>query len=426
MAVFRFRMYWLGFLLVIFTGSLYAQVDTSKILHATDTLPVKADTALRIINLNPYITLHVDSSINYDLDINKDSSRYYWFLRNAPVGLRINKDNGVISFKAEKSYFLSGRLKYDQEYKVQLGVQNLSDPREKVDTFFTVVFYNTEIVLSKLKPSVSSLIYIDEGDTLSFKVQCENGSFPIENISTLVNVPLKNYVAINKCNDEFSWVIPFDFVKETDSGKVKIFTISLISTDKFFNRDTALVKVIVRDALNFPFRLQEYNKVVKDIELYTTQLKFTFKELDKKVKSTKTTRSTFDLASGTTAMSGAVMATSTSESAKNLGKVMPSVGVALVPVKEAVSPVKTYEQNSASLVRTSIKRLDYTLSDNALSGERDPDILTKITKLRNELKQIQVQLLDIPMVDTGEMTKEQLDEYFNNPKVNKKYKLSKH
>jgi hypothetical protein len=288
-----------------------------------------------------------------------------------------------------------------------------------------VVFYNTEIVVSRLKPSVSSTLLIDEGDTLSFKVQCDNGSFPVESITTLVNVPLKNYTAINKCNEQFNWAIPYDFVKETDSGKVRIFTISFIGVDKFYNRDTALVKIIVRDALNYPFRLQEYNKIINDVEIYTLQLKFTFKELDKKVRSTKNTRSTFDLASGTTALSGAVLATQTSESAKNLGKVMPSVGVTLVPVKEAVSPVKTYEQNSAALVRTNIKRLDYVVQDNALSGERDPDILTKINKIRSELKQIQVQLIDIPMIDSGGMTKEQLDEYFNNPKVNKKYKLSK-
>ena len=49
----------------------------------------------------------------------------------------------------------------------------------------------------------------------------------------------------------------------------------------------------------------------------------------------------------------------------------------------------------------------------------------EINKIRSELKQIQVQLIDIPMIDSGGMTKEQLDEYFNNPKVNKKYKLSK-
>lgn len=425
MTQYRLRICFVVSLLVIFTGVAKAQVDSIPVHPRVDTIPVNTDTILRIINLNPYFSLHVDSSLNYNLDINKDSSRYFWFIKNAPVGLRIDKDNGTISFKADKAYFLSGRLKYDQEYRVVLGVQNLNMPAERVDTFFTVVFYNTEIVASKLKPSVSSTLLIDEGDTLSFKVQCEAGSFPIESITTLVNVPLKNYVAVNKCNDEFNWPIPYDFVKDNDPTKERVFNISFIGVDKFFNRDTAVVKVIVRDALNYPFRLTEYNKIISDIEIYTLQLKYTFKELDKKVRGTKNTRSTFDLASGTTALSGAVLLTSDNASSQNLGKVMPSVGVTLVPVKEAVAPVKSYENNSAALVRTSIKRLDYTVQDNSLSGEKDPDILPKIAKLRNELKQIQVQLIDIPMIDSGGMTKEQLDEYFNNPKVNKKYKLSK-
>lgn len=431
MGLFRFKWSWLSLALIVLHSSLQAQVtdttaDSTIRVPLKDSLPVVAtDTVLRIVNLNPYFTIHVDSAINYDLDINKDSSYYYWFLRNAPVGLKIDKDKGIISFKAEKSYFLSGRLKYDQEYRVQLGVQNLKNPKEKVDTFFTVLFYNTEIVVSQLKPSVNSTIFIDEGDTLSFRVQCDEGSFPVENIATLVNVPLKNYQAINKCNDEFRWPVPFDFVRETDSAKMKVVQLTFISSDKFYNHDTATIKVYVRDALNYPFRVQEYNKVVQDIELYIYQLKFTFKELDKKVRRTKNTRTSFDLTSGTTALTGAVLGASGTQSSANLSRVMPSIGVGLVPVKEAVSPVKNYEQNSASQVRTSIKRLEYTLSDNALTGERDPEILNKITKLRSELKQTQVQLIDIPMVDTGGMTKEELDAYFNSPKVNKKYRTSR-
>src|SRR6476620_6410453 len=136
-----------------------------------------ADTQVRIINLNPFITLHVDSSLIYKLDINKNQQGYYWFLRNAPVGLKINKDDGLLTFKAEKSFFLSGKLKYDTEYKVSLGVQNLKDAKERFDTLFTLVFYNTEIVPSRVKPSVSNTLYVDEGDTINFRVQCEPGSF---------------------------------------------------------------------------------------------------------------------------------------------------------------------------------------------------------------------------------------------------------
>ncbi|HQD09053.1 MAG TPA: hypothetical protein PLQ65_05285 [Flavihumibacter sp.] len=389
------------------------------------TLVVPVDTALRIINLNPYITLHVDSSMEYNLDINKDSSRYFWYLRNAPVGLRINKDDGVLSFKADKSFFLSGRLKYDQEYKVYLGVQNLANPKEKVDTSFTLVFYNTEIVISQVKPSVNSVVYIDEGDTLSFNVQCEAGSFPIEHMNTIVNAPLRSYTSVTKCNDRFVWPVPFDFVKETDSAKVRVFNISFIGSDKFFNKDTAIIKVIVRDALNYPFRQVEYEKMVKEVNKYILALKYTFRELDKKVKNTKSARSTFDIASGTSALTGTALATSTSKSSQNVGKVLPSVGVALVPVKEAASPTKTYEQNSASAIRGCIKRLDYVLSDNMLIGEKDPEILTKLAKIRAELKAVQVQLVDVPLVDTGEFSEEELNNYFNSPKVNKKYKLTR-
>ena len=103
---------------------------------------------------------------------------------------------------------------------------------------------------------------------------------------------------------------------------------------------------------------------------------------------------------------------------------MPSVGVALVPVKEAVAPSKTTEQNSASLVRSDIKRLQYLLTDNMLIGEKDPDIVKKTTKLRDELTQVQLQLIDVPIVEDN-TNSEELDRYFNSPKVNKKYRLKK-
>ena len=76
------------------------------------------DSSLRIINLNPYFSEHVDSTLSYQFQINRDQSKYYWFLKNSPVGLKINKDDGLLTFKAEKSYFLSGKLKYDFPYKV--------------------------------------------------------------------------------------------------------------------------------------------------------------------------------------------------------------------------------------------------------------------------------------------------------------------
>lgn len=396
--------------------------------QGTDTVPaIQVDSTLRIINLNPYITLHVDSSLNYNLEVNRNQStgKYFWYLRNSPIGLRINKDNGLLSFKADKSYFLSGKLRYDQPYNVILGVQNLNNPQERIDTSLTLVFYNTEIIPSRVKPSVSSTLYVDEGDVVSFKVQCETGSFPIEHITFFANSPLKNFTLVKACDDEFTWSAPYDFVKETDSAKVKVVMLSFVGTTRFMVKDTANVRVIVRDALNYPLAVQEYQLQAKYVNSYILQLKYTFLQLDKRVRKVKNTRTSFDITSSTTALTGSVMVSSSDPSTQKAGKILPSVGVSLVPIKEAVAPQKVYDQNQASLVRTSIKRLEFMLRDNALLADRDPDIVKKTARLHEELKQIQIQLIDIPVELTTEMTEDELNEYFNSPKVNKKYRTSR-
>ena len=382
------------------------------------------DTVLRIRNLNPYISLHVDSSLSYLLEINKEPSHYYWFLKNAPVGLRIGKDNGTLSFKADKSFFLSGRLKYDYEYRVNLGVQNLDNPRERVDTSFTLIFYNTEIIPSRVKPSINNVVLVDEGDTVRFTVQCDVGNFPIEEITYSTNYPIKALTNLRKCGDEFAWAIPYDFIKDGDTAITRSLYISIVGANKFNTRDTALVRLIVRANINYPQRIVEFNALHKEVENYILQLKGNFMVLDKSVKGTKNTRTTFDMTSATTALSGTVFSSMESEGAQNAGKILPSVGVALVPVKEAVAPNKVYEQNSAGLIRNSIKRLDFTLTDNTLVGDKDPDILTKNKRIRDELKQVQMQLIDVPLVEF-ESTPEELDQYFNSPKVKKKYRVKK-
>jgi hypothetical protein len=387
--------------------------------------PVSVDTVLRIKNLNPYFTLHVDSTLQYPLEINRDQSDYYWFLRNSPIGVRINKDNGMLSVKVEKSYFLSGKLKYDNEYKVTVGVQSLTNPKEKVDTSFTILFYNTDIIPSKVKPSVSGTLYIDEGETVSFKVQCENGSFPIDNITFFSNTPLINYSVIRECNQDFTWSPGFDFVKDSDSAKVKVVNLSFVGANRFMLKDTAVVRIVVRDALNYPLALDEYNKQVRAVSTYILQLKYTFLQLDKNVKKVKTTRTTFDITGSATALTGSILNSSTNESTAKTGRVLPSVGVSLVPVKEAVAPPKTFDQNQASLIRSSIKRLEYMLRDNSLIGDRDAQITTKANRLKEELKQIQIQLIDIPIEITNNMTEEELNQYFNSPKVNRKYRIKK-
>lgn len=161
----------------------FGQIPSVHTAAQTDSLVQIQDSVLRIRNLNPYFTLHVDSTLNYDLEINKVASHYYWYIKNSPLGLKINKDNGQLSFKASKAYFLSGKLKYDYPYKVNVGVQNLQNPAEQVDTSFTILFFTTDIIPSRLKPSVNNILSVDEGDTINFRIECEEGSFPLENIS---------------------------------------------------------------------------------------------------------------------------------------------------------------------------------------------------------------------------------------------------
>lgn len=400
--------------------------DTTSIHH----IPIPADTvrfddsALRIKNLNPYFTLHVDSTISYQFEINRDPSKYFFLLENAPVGLKI-RENGMLFFRADKSFFLSGKLKYDHEYKVKLAVQNLNDPRDRVDTSFTIVFFTTEIIPSHVKPTVSSVLYMDEGDTISFRVQCETGTYPIESINFYSSTPIKTNSLIRACNDDFTWSPPYDFVKETDSGKTKLVQLYFVGTNKVFMRDTAVIKIYVKDALNYPLMVDQYNQVAKNMRTYILQLKYVFVQLDKKVRKTKSTRTDFDMTTAGTALSGTVFSAQPSQSAKTTGAILPSVGLAVVPVKETVAPTPTTEQNQAGLIRASIKRLDFTLKDNPLLGEKDPDIVKKITTLKTELKQTQVQLIDIPLEEVTGMTEEQLNAYFDNPKHNKKYRLKK-
>ncbi len=423
------------FALLAASVSLIAVEATGQELSQTDTLPVKhadsvvkqqpADTVLRITNLNPYFTLHVDSLLQYQLEINKNPSKYYWYIRNSPVGVRLNKDDGTLTVKVQKSFFLSGKLKYDNEYKVSVGVQSLTDPTDKVDTSLTIVFFNTDVIPSRVKPSVSGTLYVEEGETVNFKVQCENGSFPIENITFFSNTPLINYSVIRECNQDFSWSPGFDFVKESDSSRVRVVNLSFVGSTRFSSKDTAVVRIVVRDALNYPLALEEYNKQVKAVSTYILQLKYTFLQLDKTVKKTKSTRTTFDITGSATALSGSILTSSTNESTQKTGRVLPSVGVSLVPVKEAVAPPKTFDQNQASLIRSSIKRLEYMLRDNSLIGDRDSQIMSKANRLKEELKQIQIQLIDIPIEITNNMTEEELNQYFNSPRVNRKYRIKK-
>jgi hypothetical protein len=386
--------------------------------------PAIVDTPLRITNLNPYFTVQVDSSLSYQLLINKDEKKYYWFLRNSPVGMKISKD-GLLTFKAEKSFFLSGKLKYDQEYAIKLGVQNLSDPAERIDTSVTLVFYNTEILQPKVKFTVSNTLIVEEGKPVEFGVVCESGNFPIEDILFSSSVPISDYKMVKRCDDHFSWTPPFDFVSDTDTGKQRTVLLSFIGSTRFKVRDTAVVRIIVKDALNYPYAAQEHATVTSNIKYYILQLQYVFYQLDKQIRGTKRARTGFDLTAASSALTGTILNTSSSKSSQNTGKVLPSVGVALTPIKEATAPNKSVEQNQASVIRSAIKRLNYMMNDNVLIGERDPDVTRKTAKLREELRQVQVQLVDVPVELATEISEKELNDYFNSPKVNKKYRLNK-
>jgi len=396
----------------------------------TDSIPehpvfVPIDTVLRINNINPYFTIHVDSVLNYDLHINKNPANYYWYLKQAPVGVKIDRNTGSLYFKADKSFFRSGKLKYDLPYRVELGVQSLTDPNERVDTALTIMFYSTEIMPSKVKPGVLGTMYVEEGDTIRFRIQCETGTFPLEQITFNSNIPISPYFPIRKCDDEFFWMVPYDFIKENDTTRQRMLQLQFIGSDKFFNKDTAFVSIAVKPGINYPQKYQEHKKVSDEMKAYIQNLKLTFYVLSKTIKSNKSTRTAFDITSSSTALAGTILATTASSTeVQDIGKILPSIGLTLVPVKEAVAPNKIQEQNTAAQLRGLTKRLEYFVSDNALIGERDPDVLNKTRKLREELKQVQLQLVDLPAVDVDvNLSQEQADKYFNDPKVIKKYKI---
>ncbi len=421
--------YIISFLLLISFLQTHAQTDTTVQHHDSTHLPVTPayiDTSLRILNLAPYFTLHVDSILTYDFIINRPGENYYWFLMNSPVGVKIDRKAGTLYVKGEKALFKTGRLKYDIPYKVQVGVQNLHNPTDRIDTSVTILFYSTEIIVSKLKPSTASTITLEEGDSVQFRIQCDEGSFPFEQINVNSSVPLSNYTPVKKCNDQFKWNVPFGLFKDNDTAKQRIVLLEFIGSDKFFNRDTSVVKIIIKPGINYPVRNQQHQKEYDALKTYVKRLKLTFRVVSEEVKKNKKTRTLFDISGSSTALAGTIVSTTAERGsqAEQIGKILPSVGLTLVPVKEGVAPNKVQQQNTASQVRAEVRRLEYVLEENALSSERDLDVLGKSKRLREELKKSMLQFADLPMIEFDEnFTEEDANKYFNDPKVNKKYKF---
>ena len=423
-------------LFIIFLAT--SQFSFAQEISKDTTLPTKdtisnllapkqdADSVLRIMNLSPFFSLQADSTLTYDFKINRPMDQYFWYLKSAPVGLRIDKNTGIMFFKADKNLFKSGRLKFDIPYKVEFGVQNLRNASERIDTSFNLLFFSTEINITRLKPTVGNFVQLEEGDTIRFRVQCEEGTFPMDQITINANQPITNFKPVKKCNDEFEWAVPYDFIREGDTTKQKVLLLQFIGTDTFRNTDTATVRLYIKPGVNYPQKLMEYKLIADEIKKYIKDLKLTFFVLSNEIEQTKKNRTYFDIGSSSTAMFGTILSTSAqSNGAKNFGKVLPSLGLTLVPIKETVSPNKVQEQNMASQVRGTIKRLEFMLSEYSLVGEKDIDILNKTRKLKDELKQSQLQLIDLPLVEFDpKYTQEDAEKYFNNPKVNKKYKMN--
>jgi hypothetical protein len=307
-----------------------------------------------------------------------------------------------------------------------VGVQNLHNPTDRVDTSITILFYSTEIIVSKLKPSTASTLSLEEGDSVQFRIQCDEGSFPFEQINVNSSVPLSNYTAVKKCNDQFKWNIPFGLFKDNDTAKQKIILLEFIGSDKFFNRDTAVVRLVIKPGINYPVRNQQYQKEYDGLKTYIKKLTLTFAVISEEVRKNKKTRTIFDISGSSTALAGTIISTTATpnSNAEDIGKILPSVGLTLIPVKEGVAPNKIQQQNTASQVRGEVRRLEYVLEENSLTSERDLEVLTKTKRLKEELKKSMLQFADLPIVEFNEnFTEEEAEKYFKDPKVNKKYKF---
>lgn len=418
------RYFTLSFLLFLFLST-KAQIRPDSIhLKPLTEIPHLND-SLRIINFSPFFSLHVDSTLHYRFLINKDPKKYYWYINDSPVGFKMDKDDGTLTFKTNKSLFLTGRLKYDREYPVSFGVQSLSNPSDKLDTTLKVIFYSTDVVYPRIKPSVVSPVTITEGNRLSFSVLCENGNFPIDKILISSDVSIGNFKLPKTCDDYFEWTPGYDFVTDKDQKGERVVNLEFIGSTNFNFADTAKIRVVVKDGLNYDIATKEYSDAMSNMKTWILRYKYTFLQLDKRIRKTKSWRSGFDITTASTTLTGTVLAT-TADDNKNkqqYGKILPSIGVVAMPVKEAAAPQKTTEQNQATLLRSNIKRLDYVLTENQISGDRDPQILAKTETLRKELRQSQTQLSEVPTEMSENLSEKQLNDYFDNPRVQRKYRL---
>jgi len=125
--------------------------------------------------------------------------------------------------------------------------------------------------------------------------------------------------------------------------------------------------------------LQEYERTVKECNLHPST-EIAFVQLDKKVKI-QTTRTTFDMTSGSTGPWEDCILIDWLQQAHKLQERSCPEQSCPGPGKESVVRRKLRRQNSASLIRSSIKRMEYH-SMKYPDRRKDPDIVKKINKLK--------------------------------------------
>ena len=97
-----------------------------------------------------------------------------------------------------------------------------------------------------------------------------------------------------------------------------------------------------------------------------------------------------------------ILTTAQNPNTVEIGRIMPGIGLTLIPVKEGVALSKVQEQNTATQVRAKVRRLEYVPSENRLSGERNIEVLMKTKIIQDELRKSRLQFVDLPMVEFGE------------------------
>jgi len=405
----------------------FQQIDTD--FFAEESLPVAiADTTLCIINVSPCFYLYPDSAIAYQLRLNRNPSGYTWYLKNNPPAVQLDSKTGMLYIKASATLFRQQKMFFGHRYVVSLGVQNNRDPTEWTDTSFAVIFQDPAIARGQIIPSVAGDIFAEEGDTIRFTLGCDNGNALVQSIKLSTSVAIGNYTSIQRCDDVFMWAIPFDFIRDRDSLDLRELRLTFVSIDDLQKKDTAEINIVIRQGINYVEKNQEYRKTAEEVKKYVQSLKLTFYVLNKSLRFNKFSRALFDVSAALTALAPAVIPEQQDEaktgSGWNVSKLLPGIGLTLIPIKESLVPVKVQERANANQVRAVAKKLEFALLQNNLIGHRDPAVLNMICNLHEELRQARMQLIEVPLMEFDEdLSIEDAESYFKNYRTHKRHRL---